>query len=252
MNTMTFNRYFTVAVFMLTAIITNGQTFSIGGKTGLINSKFVSNSQNSSRNAFYFGLIVNKRLNRFYSLQAEINYSSNGNHASGMQPISNYIYEELDLSKNTVYYASYKKETILSTIEIPLLAKVSLPISMHFKYYTLVGPYISLVGKAKNKASGTSMVYKDISGQIPVNVEGNEGNDISFDKTWNAGREFRKINIGAEGGIGVSYGHPCKPSRLFIEGRFGMNISNIHKSESVRTDKNQNSTTVSAGLLYIL
>ena len=75
---------------------------------------------------------------------------------------------------------------------------------------------------------------------------------VSFDNAWNSTKEFRKFTIGAEGGIGISYGHPCKPVKIFIEGRFAINISNIQKSISFDKDKNQESLNAAFGFLYKL
>lgn len=240
MNTIIIKKhFFLVVIILIPGIVTKAQIFSIGAKTGLMNSKFVSNSSNSSRNVFYFGAVANKRLSRTYSIQTEINYSSYGSNTNGLQQIPGSMYDEFNLSINTIYYGSFKKKTILSNIQILLFAKVTLPIYIHFKYYILLGPYISYLANAKNITSGTGMIYQDITGQIPATIEDAEINEIPFNNVWNATNDFRKFNIGAVGGIGFSYGHPCRSIRIFIEGRFGINISNIHKRESLRTDKNQ-------------
>ena len=235
---------------LLSAIITNAQRFSLGAKTGMISSRFVSTSQNSFRNTFYFGVMANKRVNRLYSLQGEINFSSKGTNSNGLQTIPDFIYRELNLSTNTTYYGSYKKETILNNIEIPFLAKVELPITTHFRYYMLAGPYIAVLNKVKNVTSGSSNIYEDITGQIPVDET--KVGFVSFDNEWSSTKEFRKFNIGAEAGLGISYGHPYSPVKIFIEGRFAMNISNIQKSISFEKNKNQESLNVAFGFLYKL
>ena len=242
--------FFLSGLLILSAFIIKAQQFSIGAKTGMTSSKFVSNSQNSFRNTFYFGVIANKRFNRTYSLQAEINFSSKGSNTNGLQTIPDLLYNEFNLSPNTTYYGSYKKETILNNIEIPLLAKVELPINIHFRYYMLAGPYVGIVNKGKSVTSGSSNVYEDIAGQIPADET--KIGFVSFDNAWNSTKEFRKFTIGAEGGIGISYGHPCKPVKIFIEGRFAINISNIQKSISFDKDKNQESLNAALGFLYKL
>ena len=242
--------FFLSGLLILSAFIIKAQQFSIGAKTGMSSSKFVSNSQNSFRNTLYFGMIANKRCNRTYSLQAEINFSSKGSNTNGLQTIPDLIYNEFNLSPGTIYYGSYKKEAILNNIEIPLLAKVELPINTHFRYYMLAGPYIGFLCNAKNVTSGSSNIYEDVAGQIPAD-EAKIG-FVSFDNAWYATKEFRKFNIGAEAGLGISYGHPCRPLKIFIEGRFAMNISNIQKSNSLAKEKNQESLNVAFGFLYKL
>ena len=256
MNTTAFKKHFLFLAFiLLSCLMAKPQYASIGVKGGLINSKFITSSENSSRNAFYFGIAANykilRKTSRIYSIQWEINYCPEGSTSKGLQPIPDFIYGKLGLSSSTAYYGSYKKQTILNNMKIPLLGKVTLPISTHFKYYILLGPYISYLGKAEIMTSGTGTIFQIINGQTKETFE-TPYTAISFDNEWDATNEFRKFALGAEGGIGFSYGHPCKPVRLFIEGRFGMNISNIHKSESLKTGIHQSFNTISAGFLHAL
>lgn len=256
MNTKLFKRHIPLLAFiLLSALVTKAQSASLGVKAGLINSKFVTSSESTGRNAFYLGIVTNfkilKKISRIYSIQGEINYCPEGSKINGLQPIPDFMYSQLNLSSNTVYYGSYKNETILNNMKIPVLAKVTLPISTHFKYYILLGPYLSYLGKAETETSGTSSIFQVMNVQTKETFE-TPYTAVSFNNEWDATNEYRKFNLGAEGGIGFSYGHPCRPTRIFIEGRFGMNISNIYKGESLRTDKNQTFKTIAAGLLFAL
>lgn len=251
MNTIALNRYLLLLIFLLEGLITKPQTASIGVKAGLVNSKFVSSSENASLNGFYFGIVTNKRINNTYSIQSEINYCPEGSLTYGLQPVPEFIYHTYNLPPGKIYYGSYKKETILNNMKIPVLAKVTLPINTHFKYYMLFGPYISYLGKAETKTSGTSIISGKTNGQTNGTGEAPD-TPVSFDNAWDATNEFRKFSFGAEGGIGFSYGHPFSSTRIFVEGRLDMNISKIHKSESLLTIKDVNSKILALGFLYKL
>jgi hypothetical protein len=253
MKTILFIRsFFFLGLIFLPGMITNAQSFSIGAKGGLLSSKFASGLENSSRNAFYFGVVTNKKIKNIYSLQAEINYSSKGSNTKGLQPVPDFIYNQFNLPANTVIYGAYNTETILNNIEIPLLAKIELPINMFLKYYMLVGPSISFFTGAKNVTSGTSNLYQDASGLIPVTSEGSNVGAVSYDNSWSGTNEFKKINVGAEAGFGLSYGHPFSSFTIFVDARFAMNISKIQNRGIFTTDKNQDSRSIAAGFLYKL
>jgi len=60
----------------------NAQSVVLGAKGGISIPNIRGNTQQSkdytSRRAFYFGLMVNKKMSNYFSLQTEVNYSPQG------------------------------------------------------------------------------------------------------------------------------------------------------------------------------
>lgn len=243
--------FFSVCLICISGLL-NAQSLSLGVKGGLINSEFVSDLKTSSRNDLYFGLTANRRINATYSVQVELNYLRYGSIENGLQPVPAFAYSRFNIMSERIYYANYKKETILSSIQIPVLAKVQLPISMRLKYYILLGPYISILTKAKSKSSGSSVIYEDIDGKTPALLgSGSKEDIISFNDAQTEADKFRNANMGFEGGLGFNYGKACSRTRFFIEGRFAMSVSNLQKASSP-VSKLQDLKIIAVGYLYKL
>lgn len=114
-----------------------------------------------------------------FSVQTEINYTQRGAMRTGMQPVpGNELTDELNqflplfgidqITDENPLFADYEGETDLNYLEIPVLAKFIW--GNKTKFYAEVGPYVGVLVSAKQLTTGTSQLYFDEGGTMPVFV----------------------------------------------------------------------------------
>lgn len=205
----------------------------------------------SSRLAPYFGLSLTKRLSSSFNLQTEVNYSPQGGKRNGLQPVDASQLDGGTLPPGTVVYANFKNETRLNYLEVPLLAQyyISKPGKTKAMFYLVnLGPYLAFRIKAKTVTSGTSQLYLDSKGEVPLTLPDGSGlSPQSFDQTTNIKDEIKALSAGIIGGFGAGYdygGH-----RFFIEARFTRGLTNIQTHPEINGSNKTGSLIFSAGYI---
>jgi len=148
----------------------------------------------SSRLGPYFGVFGQYKFSDLFSIQPEVNYSSQGGKKNGQQAVPGNEYNP-QVPAGTNFYANFKSVAKLNYIEVPVLAKFTFRLSDHFNLALDAGPYVGFLVGAKNHTSGTSSVYADKE-ETQVLVP-----DVSFDGTTDIKDQLRKANFGAQGGV---------------------------------------------------
>ena len=157
----------------------------------------------SSRIGKAFGLTATLGLGSNLFLQADVLYSGEGGKRNGMQAIDASTLNPA-ASAGTYFYADFKNEAILNYIEIPLMIKYKFPVSRTSSLYVNFGPYAGLLLNARQKTSGSSIVYGDAAGTIPVSFDQSTGNpvEIPFSADTDMTKDIKTSIIGLTGGFG--------------------------------------------------
>lgn len=202
------------------------------------NSSAVSSGY-SSRLGPYFGIFGDFGITHKFSIQPEINYSSQGGKKNGEQAIPAQQFDPSAPAGRDVY-ANYKSVAKLNYIEVPVLAKFTFPIGGHFNFTVDAGPYVSFLVKAKNITSGKSNIYADQGETQPLPV-----GEQSFDATTDIKDQLKGANFGIQGGVGFSMN--IGRGYLFVEGGGNYGFVEIQKNEQQDGKDHTGAATVVLG-----
>jgi len=225
------SKFFKIAVsacfFIVSAHICFGQkAFLLGVKGGIdipnlsagsgAGSNPVSQGW-SSRLGPYFGIVVMHNLSHHFSLQAELNYSSQGGKKNGKQAIPTSDFTTNPPPGTPQYiYANINSETKLNYIELPILARVDLPLGSKLKFFINAGPYFGYLVAAKDVVTGTSNVYADEAETMPLLPQA-----IPLNTSQDVKSDIKKFNMGIQGGIGLAVNAPLGSIMIAIGGNYG-------------------------------
>jgi len=236
-------------VMLLCLYLSSGAQLYVGAKGGISIPNLKGNSEQSkgytSRQDIYGGVFASFNITRSLYLQPEINFSPQGGQRKGMQPIPSEAINGISLPPGMKLYADFKSTTILNYLEVPVLAK--LVIGNRTRYYVCFGPHISFLLEAKTKTSGSSLLYLDEAGTIPLTEAGSELPPFSFNNTTNIKESIKKVNAGVQGGVGIEY--PLGPGSIFIDGRAIIGMVNIQTHPENDGKNKTGSLAVSVGYL---
>jgi len=222
------NRMFRIACAIYTVIITQTcfaqGNFSLGAKAGIdIPNLSAGNSGSnpvshgwSSRLGPYFGLVGEYKLNNKWALQLEFNYSSQGGKKDGQQAIPVSYFTSYPPAGTPEYvYANFKSETKLNYIELPVMAKLILPIRNNWQFFVQAGPYMGYLIAAKTTVKGTSAIYADEAETTTLfpAITINQGQDVKSN--------IKKFNAGLQGSAGVALKVPHGCFMFTAGGNYG-------------------------------
>ncbi len=242
----------TFALPASTAFAQSGN-LSLGVKGGISVPDLKSSGTNPlsqgwvSRLGPYFGLVSEIPLGPQISIQAELNYASQGGKKNGAQPIPvSQLGLELPpgIPLSDYLYANYRSEAILNYLELPVLLKLNFPLNEQLSWFVNAGPYAGYLLRAKNVTKGSSNIYLDekLSQVIwPV--------PISFDSTLNIKDEINRFNFGIQAGIGLSLQLPA--GKLVFTAGGNLGITDIQKDEKNGSNKT-GAATITVGYLIDL
>ncbi|MDP4285787.1 MAG: porin family protein [Bacteroidota bacterium] len=216
-----------LATFILFTNFLKAQNFTLGVRGGLsIPNLKASGSETNPLNTGYksrmgpdASLFSEYHISSLFSLQAMLEYSSQGGKKSGMQAFQN----PQGLTPPYLY-ANFKSEAKLNYLLVPVLAKFGWNLSKHspVRIYFDAGPFAGFLLSAHQVTSGSSMIYADPGGQQPASPSAqsfNSNNDIKD--------QLNTFNFGISGNLGFAY-HFDK-SNIFIEGGGNYGFLNIQK-----------------------
>jgi hypothetical protein len=236
-----------VCVGCFTTFATFGQNIFVGVKGGISipNLSAGSNNQNPLSNGFSsrlgadFGALAEFPLNKWLSIQPEIDYSGQGGKHDGLQAIPDPY-----ASTPPYLYANYKNVARLNYLQMPVMAKLNFRLSQKWKLYVNAGVFAGLVLSAKTVSSGSSYIYADQAGQQPVSPS-----PESFDTTQNIKSSVNSFNVGIIGAVGLSY--EIGNGKVFLEGGGEYGFINIQKYSADGTNYT-GAATIHLGYAYAL
>ena len=241
--------FFLLIAAILLAHVVNAQTFDLGVRSGLsIPNLTAGGSQSNPLNTGYksrFGpdeaIFGEYHFSSLFSIEAMIEYSSQGGKKSGMQAFPN-----PQGNIPPYLYANFKSEAKLNYLLVPVLAKFGWNLNSHspVRIYVDAGPFAGFLLSAHQVTSGSSMIYADPQGTQPVSPSAQP-----FDANNDIKNQLNTFNFGVSGNVGFAY-HFNK-SNIFIEGGGNYGFLNIQKGTA--NGKNQTGAgTVAIGYSYAL
>ena len=228
---------FTISMVMvaLLGIFNNlhSQELTLGVKGGLSIPNLTGGGTENPLNAGYssrlganYGVYGEYHLSDMFSITLGVEYSSQGGKKNKFQALAVPAEMVSLLPPNTPYlYADYNSEAILDYLLVPVMGRFSrkLTATSPIKVYAAVGPFAGFLLKAHQVTSGSSIMYMDAGGTMPVTVQ-----PQSFDSDTNIKDQLRTFNTGVIGFIGIAYQISSNNS-IFIEGGGNYGFISIQK-----------------------
>ncbi len=183
----------------------------------------------TSRRAPFFGIMIDHTLSKTFSLKTEICYSSQGGQRNGLQPIAA-DQVPFPLPPDLTLYADFKNTAIIDYLEVPLMLEFNRGERM--KFFIDGGVYAGYRMKAKTVTSGTSLIYLDPDGTMPIDPN----LQVPFDATTDISDEINRWNFGLCGALGVKM--PLGSGLAVASVRFDYGLTNIQSHPEI-TGKNK-------------
>jgi hypothetical protein len=208
---------------------------SIPNIRGNANDKFSKGFK--SRQGPFFGIFAEFPLASQFSLVAELNYASQGGKRDGLQLITS-LPPGLPLPPDTDLYADFRNETILDYVELPVLVRVTFESAV--RIFLNAGPYVGYLVRARAVTSGSSLIYLDEAGTMPI-VE----TPVSFDAETDVMDSLKRWNAGVMGGGGFKYG--LGPGDIILEARFQYGLVTIQRDVATSGNSKTGAVVISLG-----
>ncbi len=198
----------------------------------------------TSRQGPFFGVFAEFGLAPHWSLVAELNYTSQGGKRNGLQRIDP-VPPELQalLPPDTPVFANFKNDTVLDYIELPVLGRFTFGNRMRF--FLNVGPYVGYLVRARAITAGSSLIFLDAAGTIPITPE-----PVSLDADTDVMDSLKRWNAGLYGGGGFRYG--VGPGEFILEAHFQLGLARIQKDVATSGDSQTGAVVVSLGYAFPL
>ncbi|MDP4214372.1 MAG: outer membrane beta-barrel protein, partial [Bacteroidota bacterium] len=150
-----------------------------------------------------FALFADHKLSEKFSLEADLEWSTQGGKKSGLQTIPAIPDLEQFFPHGTQYlYANFTSTVRLQYLMLPVMLKYNMDIgsSGNWRLYADGGIFGALLMTANASAAGSSKVYLDKEETRPIGSV-----IVNFDSTGNIKNQLHKGNFGIEGNIGLQY-----------------------------------------------
>lgn len=220
----------------------------IGVKAGLSLPNLVGGSDQEitkdykSRFTANFGGFVDIQLKKNTSLQIEVDYAPQGGKRNGIQPVTQPIPGLPVLPAGSYYFANFKNTAKLDYIEVPVMLKYRARKEKAVGYYVNGGPYMGFLMKATTVTSGTSPLYLNNAGTVPVLIgPGTPFPAIPFDAKTDVTDDLNRFNFGVTGGGGITFKHG--KNYAFIDGRVAYGLTTLQK-DTVNDGKSRTGNVV--------
>jgi hypothetical protein len=205
--------YLTVLVLLFLFATQNifAQSWQLGVKGGLSLPNLTSSGGSEVSMGYKtisgpdFALTSEYKLSKKFSLEADIEWSTQGGQKTGLQAIpaspdlASYFPPGLDPS---YLYANFNTGVKLQYLMLPVLFKYYFDLgrSKKWKLYADCGIFGALLMNANAYASGTSKVYFDKQETFPATTL-----PVKFDSTGNIKDQIHQGNFGVEANLGILY-----------------------------------------------
>ncbi|SDD03195.1 porin family protein [Niabella drilacis] len=160
------------------------------------------------------------KFSRSFSIQPQLEYSLQGGRKNGLQafPVPGEMAPLFPPGEAPAYlYADYTSETKLAYFLLPVLVKYHLNPQKKWDVYIAAGPFASYLLGAKNRTSGSSIIYPDENKTQPLDPQ-----PRSFNNEDNIANDLHRFNTGITGHMGL--GRKIISGSIFLEvgGNYGI------------------------------
>ncbi|MFC1799492.1 porin family protein [Candidatus Eisenbacteria bacterium] len=176
----------------------------------------------TSRLAPTFGAFISFEFDSPFAIRGEVLFAGQGGQRNGMQPIFAENLAGLPVPLGMDLYADFENETILNYLEIPVLACYSfIRDKSGFDVYVDAGPYLGILLNAEVVTSGTSTIYLDKAGTMPLEINDYPLPPQNFDNKVDIADKLNDINVGIAGGVGSNYTFGRHQLTIDLRGSYG-------------------------------
>jgi hypothetical protein len=212
----------------------NISKFTLGAFGGLNIPKLTGGSGNplsegwSSRAGVAGGLTFTLNTGKHFAWSAYLIYSSEGGQRNGMQALDGSSLNP-QVPAGTYFYADFENESVLNYLEVPIMGKYSFSLNKSSRLHLDFGPYVGFLLNAKQKTSGSSVVYADTERTQAVSVDPQTGQvfPASFEANTDIKSQINSVNFGLTGGVDISQTVGFGEVILSVRGNYG--LTNIQK-----------------------
>ena len=201
----------------------------------------------ASRQGPFFGIFMEKSLGPRLALVAELNYTSQGGLRKGLQPITMDLPPGLPIPPGTQLFADFRNETILDYLEVPVMARLAFGTKIHL--FLNAGPYVGILVRAKAVTKGSSALYLDEGGTIPIIIPPDtQPLVVDLGADTNVKDSLKSTNIGLAAGGGVKY--PVGPGEIILEAHFQLGLTTIQKDIETSGKSQTGAVVISLGYAF--
>ena len=228
----------TSVMFSQSSPLKSSTDFSVGIMGGINIPRLSGGNGNelsrdyTSRSGPAFGLTASLGLGPHFALTADLLYSSEGGKRNGFQALDASSINP-QVPAGTYFYADFKNQSILNYAEIPVMVKYIIPFNKSQKVYVDFGTYVGFLLNAKQKTSGSSIMYADRAQTMPI-VETAQSFNASTDIT----SDINTVNFGLTGGAG--FAQTVNSSEIFMDVRGAYGLTVIQKESQNGNSHNGN------------
>ena len=202
-----------------------------------------------SRLAPNFGGFVDVQLHKNTSLQIEVDYAPQGGKRNGIQPVTRPIPGLPVLPPGNYYFANFNNTAKLDYIEFPVMLKYRVAKQKKVGFYVNGGPYFGYLMKATQVTSGTSSLFLDNRGTVPVLIGPNTPFPlIPFNAETDVTDSLNRFNFGVTGGGGITFKQ--KKNYFFVDGRVAYGLTTLQKNTATDGKSRTGNLVISLGYAF--
>jgi hypothetical protein len=194
----------------------------------------------SSRFGPDFGIDAEYKVSNLFSIQPELEYSSQGGKKDGLQALP-----DPNPQGPPYLYANYNSTAKFNYLMVPVLAKFGWDFNHSpLRVFVDAGPFLAYRLSATQVTSGSSLVYADEAETEPTSQT-----PQNFNASTNISSDIHHVNYGIEGNVGLIY--KLKASYFFIEagGNYGFRNIQVYAADG---SNNTGAATVDVGYSFWL
>lgn len=202
-----------------------------------------------SRVAANFGAFFDFGITERFSIQPEVNFAGQGGKRNGIQPVTQDLPGLPPLPPGNYYYADFDNTAELNYLEIPVLAKYRFGDRDKPRFYVNGGVFYGRLLSARQKTKGSSTLYLDRDGTIPVLLppNGDPLPPIPFDAVTDVDEDLNKNNFGLTGGGGVEI--PFGKNYLLFDARVSRGLVTLQR-DSANGESQTGNLVISIGWAF--
>jgi hypothetical protein len=213
------------------------------------------------------GIFLDYGLTENFSIKTELYYARKGGERNGMQPIppAQMDPELAMITGDRAVWANFDNTAVFNYIGIPVLAKYEWNLGDKWGVYANAGLYVEFILNPEQETSGTSQLYYDEAGTMPVEVPYNANPDPNGEPiyimvplpaqdltaTTDIDKDLADMDFGAMFGAGVSYALN-DTSELIFDARGSYGFIPLQNDTATYGTVHMGSFTFSLGYAYTI